>query len=374
MKKTKRIAVCVGTRPEAIKMAPVYLELSKDHRFEPILFSTGQHKEMLQQVFDVFDIKPDIDLEVMSPNQTLASLTSKLISEISQSFESLDLDAVLVHGDTTTCFSAGISAFYQKIKIGHVEAGLRTYNFEAPWPEEMNRRLIDPISTWCFAPTERSAQNLIKENIPEQNIYEVGNTVIDALKFVSAKNKTHCTEIQGLNLTAAESNRLILVTGHRRESFGKPFEQFCKALINIVEHHPDTRIVYPVHLNPRVQEPVNRLLGSHPSITLIPPVEYMQMVALMESCHLIITDSGGIQEEAPSFGKPVLVTRDTTERPEAVNSGAAKLVGTDAEMIFTAANAILSSKTAYQQMVVTENPYGDGTTSSSIANILASTI
>eukprot|EP01047_Picozoa_sp_COSAG01_P005389 COSAG01_NODE_183_length_22835_cov_17.169247_18_plen_375_part_00 len=373
MKKTKRIAVCVGTRPEAIKMAPVYLELSKDHRFDPILFSTGQHKEMLQQVFDVFDIKPDIDLEVMSPNQTLASLTSKLISEISQSFERLDLDAVLVHGDTTTCFSAGISAFYQKIKIGHVEAGLRTHNFEAPWPEEMNRRLIDPISTWCFAPTERAAQNLVKENVPEQNIFNVGNTVIDALKFVSAKNKMCNTEIPEINLGATESKRLILVTGHRRESFGKPFEQFCNALINIVKHHPNTQIVYPVHLNPQVQEPVNRLLGANPSITLIPPVEYMQMVALMESCHLIITDSGGIQEEAPSFGKPVLVTRDTTERPEAVNSGAAKLVGTDAEMIFTAANAILSSESAYQQMVVTENPYGDGTTSRSIANILAST-
>jgi UDP-N-acetylglucosamine 2-epimerase (non-hydrolysing) len=374
MKDTIKVAVCVGTRPEAIKMAPVYLELSKDSRFNPILFSTGQHKEMLQQVFDVFEIKPDIDLQVMSPNQTLASLTSKLINDISKSFEGLELDAVLVHGDTTTCFSAGISAFYQKIKIGHVEAGLRTYDFEAPWPEEMNRRLIDPISNWCFSPTERASENLSKENIPLENIHTVGNTVIDALQFVNEKTRVNRPEIDGVDLTDLDDSRVILVTGHRRESFGKPFEEFCRALLKIVNQHPDAIIIYPVHLNPKVQEPVNRLLGKHDRIKLISPVEYMQMVTLMDLCFMIITDSGGIQEEAPSFGKPVLVTRDTTERPEAVESGAAKLVGTNAETIFIAADKLLSSDLAYQQMVVSKNPYGDGNTSQAIADILAATL
>ncbi|MDG2470147.1 MAG: UDP-N-acetylglucosamine 2-epimerase (non-hydrolyzing) [Pirellulaceae bacterium] len=364
----------MGTRPEAIKMVPVYLELKNDPRFEVTLLSTGQHREMLQQVFDIFGITPDIDLEVMKPNQTLATLTSTLIEKSSAVYEKIQPDAVLVHGDTTTCFSAGIAAFYQQIPIGHVEAGLRTYNFQAPWPEEMNRRLIDPISKWCFAPTDRAAANLRQEHTSEENIYTVGNTVVDALRLATDMERQHRPEIDGLNHDAIRGKRVILVTGHRRESFGKPFENFCNALLDLVEKYPDVALVYPVHLNPKVQEPVHRIIGNQPAIHLIEPVGYLQMAYLMDSCHFIITDSGGIQEEAPSFGKPVLVTRDTTERPEAVDSGAAKLVGTDPVSIITAATDLLNSNAAYQAMVCKSNPYGDGYTSKKIADILGKSI
>lgn len=355
-------------------MAPVYLKLLADDRFDPILFSTGQHREMLQQVYDVFGIQPDLDLEVMKPNQTLASLTSVLIEKISASLEAIRPAAVLVHGDTTTCFSAGIAAFYQKIKIGHVEAGLRTYNFEAPWPEEMNRRLIDPISEWCFSPTESSKQHLLDENIPPEKVYNVGNTVVDALSIAAEKTRAHTPKIPGLEDVDYSNSRLIMVTGHRRESFGKPFEDFCGSLLHLAERHEDVVMIYPVHLNPRVQEPVNRIIGRHPRIHLIPPVEYVQMVHLLDCCYFVITDSGGIQEEAPSFGKPVLVTRDTTERPEAVESGAAKLVGTDAKLIVESAENLLSSQAAYDKMVPAQNPYGDGETSQRICDILANSL
>ncbi len=365
-----KVVVCIGTRPEAIKMAPLYLQLVQDERFEPILLSTGQHREMLQQVFDVFDIQPDINLDVMKPGQTLASLTSVLIEGISNTLLDLKPDSILVHGDTTTCFSASIAAFYQQVQIGHVEAGLRTYNFQAPWPEEMNRRLVDPISRWCFAPTKRAADNLAEEKIPSENIFTVGNTVVDALRFAQEKVRNQTPTINGLENGLLRNGRTILVTGHRRESFGGPFEAFCNALLEIANQHDDVSMVYPVHLNPRVQEPVNRIIGNHPRIHLIPPVEYLQMVHLLDRCHFVITDSGGIQEEAPSFSKPVLVTRTTTERPEAVDCGAAKLVGTDPEAIIGSATNLLASDEAYQSMVVRTNPYGDGQTSLRIADLL----
>ena len=371
---TTRIAVCIGTRPEAIKMAPLYLALKDDERFDPILFSTGQHREMLQQVFAVFGIQPDIDLEVMRPNQTLASLTSLLIEKISGSLQELNPAAVLVHGDTTTCFSAGIASFYQKIKIGHVEAGLRTYNFEATWPEEMNRRLIDPISEWCFAPTESSKKHLLDERIPPEKIYNVGNTVVNALNIAAEKTRSKTPVIPGLEKVDLSGKRIILVTGHRRESFGKPFEDFCGSLLTLADRHEDVVLIYPVHLNPKVQEPVNRIIGGHDRIHLIQPVEYVQMVYLLDQCYFIITDSGGIQEEAPSFGKPALVTRETTERPEAVQSGAAKLVGTDPKLILESAEKLLTSKEAYNEMVPAKNPYGDGKTSQRIADILAESL
>lgn len=370
-----KIVICIGTRPEAIKMAPVYVHLRDDDRFDQILLSTGQHREMLQQVFDVFDIQPDIDLEVMKPGQTLSSLTSLLIDKISNCLSEIKPDAILVHGDTTTCFSASVAAFYQKIKIGHVEAGLRTYDFDAPWPEEMNRRLVDPISQWCFAPTQRAAKNLQQENIPDENVFVVGNTVVDALKLASAKTRSQTPVISGLDFSDDLANkRVVLVTGHRRESFGEPFENFCKALLSIVERFDDVVLVYPVHLNPKVQEPVNRIIGNHPRIRLIPPVQYLEMVHLLDKCHFVITDSGGIQEEAPSFLKPILVTRDTTERPEAVECGAARLVGTEPATIIAAAEELLTSKTAYSKMVVNENPFGDGETSRYIADVLSESL
>ncbi len=356
-------------------MAPVYLELLKDDRFQPILVSTGQHREMLQQVFDVFEIQPDVNLNVMKHDQTLASLTSLLIEKISQCLVELKPDAVLVHGDTTTCFCASIAAFYQQIRIGHVEAGLRTYDFGAPWPEEMNRRLVDPIADWCFTPTVRAAKHLENENIPDEKIFIVGNTVVDALMFASDKARNAPPLIPGLNFEGKLSNqKFVLVTGHRRESFGEPFENFCKALSDFANQYDDLCLIYPVHLNPRVQEPVTRIIGNHPRIYLIPPVQYLEMVHLLNNCHFVITDSGGIQEEAPSFAKPVLVTRDTTERPEAVETGAAKLVGTDPTKIIDAAAQLMNSQEIYDSMAVNKNPFGDGKTSKRVADILAETL
>ena len=370
-----KIVICIGTRPEAIKMAPVYLNLLKDDRLEPILVSTGQHREMLQQVFDVFDIQPDVNLGVMKHGQTLASLTSLLIEKMSQCLGEIKPAAILVHGDTTTCFCASIAAFYLHIKIGHVEAGLRTYDFQAPWPEEMNRRLVDPISDWCFAPTARASKHLKDENIPPEKIFVVGNTVVDALMFAAEKTRTTTPVIPGVDFNNKLSGvKVVLVTGHRRESFGEPFENFCNALLDFVNRFDDVVLVYPVHLNPRVQEPVNRIIGDHPSIRLIPPVQYLEMVYLLDNCEFVITDSGGIQEEAPSFGKPVLVTRDTTERPEAVECGAARLVGTKPNKIIEAAAQLMNSSEAYTSMVVKENPFGDGKTSGRIADILAKTL
>lgn len=372
--KKKRIAVVVGTRPEAIKMAPVYLSMKSDERVEEFFIATAQHREMLDQVLDVFDIHPDIDLNIMQPNQTLAEVSARVVTGVQKCISTLDLDALLVHGDTNTCLFSAIAGFYEHVPIGHVEAGLRTYNFEAPWPEEMNRRLVDPISRWCFAPTVGAADNLRSERIPEENIFITGNTVIDALFMARNIAQQNKPEIAGITHEELDEHRLILVTGHRRESFGKPFEEFCLALLEIVESTPDVMLIYPVHLNPNVRKPVNKILGGQDRIHLIDPIEYLPFVYLMDLSYLIITDSGGIQEEAPSLHKPVLVTREVTERPEAVKSGLAKLVGTNRDRIVSEASCLLNNSQEYQKMSCGNNPYGDGHASENIINSLISTI
>lgn len=365
-----KIVVVIGTRPEAIKMAPVYLKLKTDPRTEVSLIATAQHRQMLDQVLSVFGIDPDVDLNLMQPNQTLSEVTARVVVGVQELLAQIKPDAVLVQGDTTTCLCSALAAFYERIPIGHVEAGLRTYNFDAPWPEEMNRRLTDPISRWCFAPTVRAAQDLRAERIPDENIFITGNTVIDALLLTKEMVRRRRPTIDGLPEESLEGKRLILVTGHRRESFGSPFEEFCIALRNIVHSYSDTLLVYPVHLNPNVQKPVRRILGCEERIYLLEPMEYLQFVYLMDKSYLIITDSGGIQEEAPSLGKPVLVTRAVTERPEVVEAGLAKLVGTKKEAIIAEASRLLDSVQAYAKMSQGSNPYGDGTASERIVDIL----
>jgi UDP-N-acetylglucosamine 2-epimerase (hydrolysing) len=365
---SKRVAIIVGTRPEAIKMAPVYLAMKSDARTKALLIATAQHRQMLDQVFRIFEIEPDIDLDVMQSNQTLAQLSAKVIIGVQNALDELKPDAVLVHGDTTTCLCAAVAAFYARVPTGHVEAGLRTYNFHAPWPEEMNRRLVDPISRWCFAPTERAAANLRAERIPQENIIVTGNTVIDALLRARDMVRHKMPVISELPAGSINGRRLVLVTGHRRESFGRPFEEFCLALKEIVEGNPDTVLVYPVHLNPNVQKPVYEILGKTERIHLISPVEYLQFVYLMDKSYLIITDSGGIQEEAPSLKKPVLVTRTATERPEAMDAGLAMLVGTDRKKIVSEASRLLNDRQAYEKMSRGYNPYGDGSASNRIVD------
>ncbi len=351
-------------------MAPVYLALKKDRRAETLLLATAQHRQMLDQVLSVFDINADVDLDLMRPDQTPSEVAARVVRGVQKVLSDMKPDAVLVHGDTTTCLCSAMAAFYEKIPVGHVEAGLRTYNLDAPWPEEMNRRLTDPICRWCFAPTKRAADNLRAERIPEENIFVTGNTVIDALLMVRDMVRRETPEVPGLPQGALDGRRLILVTGHRRESFGKPFEEFCLALKAVVRAHPDTVLVYPVHLNPHVQKPVNDILGGEDRVYLIDPIEYLPFVHLMDRCHLIITDSGGIQEEAPSLGKPVLVTRAVTERPEAMEAGLAKLVGTDQSRIVAEAGKLLTDPDAYAAMSGGRNPYGDGRASQKIVDVL----
>src|SRR6266702_1492494 len=354
----KRVVIVVGTRPEVIKMVPVYLALKAASHAKVSLLATAQHRTMLDQVLSVFGIEPDVDLDLMRPDQSLSELTARLVVGVQKALADLQADIVLVQGDTTTCLCTALAAFYERIPIGHVEAGLRTYDFGAPWPEEMNRRLIDPISRWCFAPTKRAAENLRAERVPEENIFVTGNTVIDALLLAREMIRHRPPTILELPSDALEGRRLILVTGHRRENFGKPFEEFCWALRDIVRIHSDTLLVYPVHFNPNVQKPVYRILGSQDRIYLIPPVEYLSFVYLMDRSQLIITDSGGVQEEAPSLHKPVLVTRKVTERQEAIKAGLAKLVGTDRETIIAEASRLLTAPEAYARMSTGENPFG----------------
>jgi UDP-N-acetylglucosamine 2-epimerase len=365
-----RVAVIIGTRPEAIKMAPVHLALRDDHRTEAVLIAVAQHREMLDQVLSVFGIEPDADLDLMRPNQTLAGLTSAAVNSVQEALGRYRPDAVLVHGDTTTCLASALAAFYEQIPVGHVEAGLRTYDFQAPWPEEMNRRLVDPICRWCFAPTEGAAQNLRGERIPEKNIFVTGNTVVDALVMARKKVRQRVPVVPGLSMEALEDKKLILVTGHRRESFGKPFEEFCLALQDIARANKDVVIAYPVHLNPNVQKPVHQILGTQDRVYLIGPIEYLPFIYLMDHSYLIITDSGGIQEEAPSFGKPVLVTRAVTERPEAMQAALAKLVGTDRRAIVTEVTKLLHNQDEYNRMIGRENPYGEGKAAGHIVDIL----
>lgn len=356
--------LCVfGTRPEAIKMAPLALALAADERFEAKVCVTGQHREMLDQVLGLFAIEPDFDLNIMRPGQDLTDVTTSILQGMKRVFAEFKPDVVLVHGDTATTFAASLAAYYQQIPVAHVEAGLRTGNIYSPWPEEANRKLTGTLASFHFAPTKTSLANLLREGIAPTSVVVTGNTVIDALLDVVKR----LDDDQELNAKAAaptafldSTRKLILVTGHRRESFGGGFERICHALMEVAQQHPDVDIVYPVHLNPNVREPVNRLLSGITNVHLIEPLDYLPFVSLMSRSYIILTDSGGIQEEAPSLGKPVLVMRDTTERPEAVDAGTVKLVGTDTSNIVRELNRLLSDQDAYRAMSYAHNPYGDG--------------
>ncbi|GEA05640.1 UDP-N-acetylglucosamine 2-epimerase [Alteromonas sp. KUL42] len=369
----KKVLTVFGTRPEAIKMAPLVHALAKDTNIESKVCVTAQHREMLDQVLALFEIVPDYDLNIMKPGQDLYSVTTSILEGIKPVLEDFKPDVVLVHGDTTTTFSASLAAFYQQIDIGHVEAGLRTGNLYSPWPEEANRKLTGSLTRYHFAPTTLSRDNLLAENVSNDHIVVTGNTVIDALLWVQKKlsnDQALSGELEQKFSFLDSQKKLILVTGHRRESFGGGFERICTALGKIAEQRKDVQIVYPMHLNPNVREPVNRLLSSHDNVFLIEPQDYLPFVYLMNESHIIITDSGGVQEEAPSLGKPVLVMRDTTERPEAVAAGTVKLVGTDVDKIVNETVSLLDDQDNYTTMSAAHNPYGDGKACSRIVATL----
>ena len=363
----KKILLVFGTRPEARKMAPIVKALQKDtEHFETRVCVTAQHRQMLDQVLEVFGITPEYDLNIMAPNQDLYDITAKVLLGLRKVLKDFRPDTVLVHGDTTTSMAASLAAFYMQIPVGHVEAGLRTYNMLSPWPEEMNRQVTDRICTYYFAPTEQSRANLLQENIDAKKIFITGNTVIDALLMAvdiisttAGVKEKMAKELQGKGYTVGD-REYILVTGHRRENFGDGFLHICKAIKELAALHPEMDIVYPVHLNPNVQKPVYELLSGLSNVYLISPLDYLPFIYAMQHSTLLLTDSGGVQEEAPSLGKPVLVMRDTTERPEAVEAGTVKLVGTDAEAIVSNVTALLQDKEMYKRMSETHNPYGDG--------------
>lgn len=367
MEKTRTLAI-FGTRPEAIKMAPVVQCLENAPGFESSVCVTAQHREMLDQVLALFSIRPDVDLDLMRPGQSLDDLSAALLSGLGPVMDRLRPDLVLVHGDTTTTFAAALSAFYRKIPIAHVEAGLRTYKRYSPWPEELNRKLTACLATLHFAPTDRSRENLLAEGVSRKSIFVTGNTVIDALLSVR-DHAARSDAARDVMAALDPDRRLLLVTGHRRESFGTGFEQLCRALRTLAERQ-DVEIVFPVHLNPEVREPVHRLLGDVSRIHLLEPMDYLPFVALMDRAEIIITDSGGIQEEAPSLGKPVLVTRDRTERPEAIDAGTVRLVGTDSSTIVNEVVRLLDSSDAYRRMTRVQNPYGDGQAAQRIVETL----
>lgn len=372
----KKIIVIAGTRPEAIKVVSVVHELKKfPDFFNVILCSTGQHKEILSQTFADFDIEPDIHLNVMAHNQTLSGLSSRLFEKLDELFIQHKPDIILVQGDTTSVQVASLVAFYQGIAIGHIEAGLRSHDIHLPFPEELNRRVTSLVATWHFAPTSLSAQNLLSEKIPSKNITITGNTVIDALLMMRQKVREHSPQLPTqLEKILQEKRRIILVTGHRRESFDGGLEKICKILLNISERFPEDRIVYPVHPNPNVQRIVHNIIDKTQNIILCPPLGYKSFIKLMDSSYLIITDSGGIQEEAPSLGKPVLVTRDLTERPEGVEAGINILVGSDGKSLMSEAIRLLSDDIAYKRVCNIANPYGNGTAGQQIVNFLLNNI
>lgn len=352
-----------GTRPEAIKMAPLVNLLKQDPAIDSRVCVTGQHREMLDQVLRLFNIVPEYDLAIMKAGQDLYDVATAILLNIKPVLRDFKPDIVLVHGDTSTTFAAALACYYEKIAVGHVEAGLRTGNIYSPWPEEANRKLTGAITTLHFAPTQTSADNLLAENVNAQQVVVTGNTVIDALHQVVSKIDTDATLHQQFSAQfpyGVGERRLILVTGHRRESFGAGFENICQALQQIAAQFPQADVVYPVHLNPNVREPVYRLLSNSPNVFLIEPQDYLPFVYLMSRSYLVLTDSGGIQEEAPSLGKPVLVMRDTTERPEAVAAGTVRLVGTDQARIVAEVSRLMTDQAYYQQMSVAHNPYGDG--------------
>ena len=372
-----KILSVFGTRPEAIKMAPLVKALAQATGFEAKVCVTAQHREMLDQVLDLFDIEPDFDLNIMKPGQSLYDVTTNILLGLKGVLEEFKPDMVLVHGDTSTTLSTSLAAFYQQIPVGHVEAGLRTGDLNSPWPEEGNRKLTGAIARLHFAPTQTSQENLIIESVAPDDIIVTGNTVIDALLQVVDKVKSDKDLIATLEAKFPQldsSKKLILVTGHRRESFGGGFERICKALAEIAEAHPDVQVLYPMHLNPNVREPVNRILKNIKNVFLVEPQEYLPFVYLMTQAHIIVTDSGGVQEEAPSLGKPVLVMRDTTERPEAVAAGTVKLVGTDTKRIVQEVSNLLTNQAEYERMSRAHNPYGDGKACQRIIAKLASTL
>ena len=381
----RKVLLVFGTRPEAIKMAPLVMELQKQkERIETVVCVTGQHREMLDQVLEIFDIKPDYDLNIMKRGQDLYDVTARVLTGMREVLKEIKPDIVLVHGDTTTSTAAALAAFYQQIPVGHVEAGLRTHNIYSPWPEEMNRLLTGRLATYHFSPTPLSRNNLIKESINDRNIIVTGNTVIDALYWVVDKiknNKELDNELESvLSKAGYDVNRLdngkklVLITGHRRENFGDGFINMCTAIKDLTVKYPDLDFVYPMHLNPNVRKPIHEVFGENLSglknMFFIEPLEYLSFVYLMEKSSIVLTDSGGIQEEAPGLGKPVLVMRDTTERPEALDAGTEKLVGTDYNKIVNEVSSLIDDKAAYEKMSKAVNPYGDGLACGRIVNAL----
>lgn len=367
-----KILIMAGTRPEAIKVAPVIHELRKHDEITTVVCNTGQHKEMIQQAFDDFGITPDLHLDVMQPNQTLASLSSRLFEKVDQSLKEEQPDWILVQGDTTTVMVSALCAFYRDIRIGHIEAGLRSFNKWAPFPEEVNREIVSRVADLHFAPTKMAYANLIREGIDPDAAIVTGNTVIDALYWMQEKIKGKEAELLDPRIVDAirQQKRIILVTGHRRENIGDGFIEICQAIRELANHYEDAVFVYPVHLNPRVQEPVASILGNHPRILLLSPLSYKPFMALLNAAHIVLTDSGGIQEEAPALGKPVLVMRDVTERPEGVKAGVSRLVGPHTEAIIRHTARLLDDEKAYAEMAHAENPYGDGRASVRIIDAL----
>lgn len=381
----KKVMLVFGTRPEAIKMAPLVKEFQKQpKRVETVVCVTGQHREMLDQVLKIFDIKPDYDLNIMKQGQDLYDVTARVLTDMRDVLKEVKPDVVLVHGDTTTSTAAALAAFYQQIPVGHVEAGLRTHNIYSPWPEEMNRLLTGRLATYHFSPTPLSRNNLIKESVDDRNIIITGNTVIDALYWVVDKiknNKELDNELEDILSKAGydvnrlnNGKKLVLITGHRRENFGDGFINMCTAIKDLTVKYPDLDFVYPMHLNPNVRKPIHEVFGENLSglknMFFIEPLEYLSFVYLMEKSSIVLTDSGGIQEEAPGLGKPVLVMRDTTERPEALDAGTVKLVGTDYNKIVNEVSSLIDDKAAYEKMSKAVNPYGDGLACGRIVNAL----
>ena len=379
----KKIMLVFGTRPEAIKMVPLVKEFQKNTTdFETIVCVTGQHREMLDQVLQIFDIIPDYDLAIMKQGQDLYDVTARVLVGMRDVLKTVQPDIVLVHGDTTTSTAAALAAFYQQIPVGHVEAGLRTYNIYSPWPEEMNRQMTGRLATYHFAPTALSKQHLLQEGVKEESIVVTGNTVIDALYMVVDKIKQDCSlneELKGILKTVGydvtrlqDGKKLVLITGHRRENFGDGFISMCQAIKTLSEKYPEVDFVYPMHLNPNVRKPIHEVFGDDLSVLdnmfFIEPLEYLSFVYLMEKASIVLTDSGGIQEEAPGLGKPVLVMRDTTERPEALEAGTVKLVGTDYDRIINEVSTLLENKDYYEKMSQAVNPYGDGLACSRIVD------
>ena len=369
----KKILICFGTRPEAIKMLPVYLEFLKDPSFEVKLCVTGQHREMLDQVLEIFEVVPDYDLNIMKKGQTLSEVTSKIIRRMDDIIEGFMPDMIFVHGDTATTLSVSIAAFYNKISIAHVEAGLRTFNLKSPWPEEANRKLTSVITDLHFAPTDKAKNNLIDEGYAPASVYVTGNTVIDALMMVR-DNLSNSTEFKESLIKRFDfldfSKKFVLVTGHRRENFGEGFKNICTVLNSLALDFPEVNFVYPVHLNPNVSEVVKATLGDVGNIYLIEPLDYQSFVFMMDQSYFILTDSGGVQEEAPSLNKPVLVMRDTTERPEGLKSGTLKLVGTSVNPLIKQCHELLTNQDAYNEMSNATNPYGDGMASGRILRVV----